>query len=359
MESFGGYFLNFHSETLNLLGNLEEHTRTDYFFRNFVSSTRGTIYSLESILANSTGWPLFSNTPKRFVQQKSAVASPFKNAGYETIFIIAGKINWRNINELLPNLYFDRLIGSSVICKDFPEAVDKTWGIPDEFLYKEIMKLLNEQSSKPKLICALTTLNHTPYEIPSDYKGFPINIPDSLYKIIIANKEIAQLVFKSYQYSCNSLGEFMSLLKASSHAGSTIVGATGDHNSYTLFPFESNQNQPVDKHAVPFYLYLPEIYKQNKNATSNRAGSHKDIFPTIICNALSNQKYFCAGNNLLEPEGSNTIYFGDNGNFIYALPETPHEKVMKRSRARRLLLQYYFSDYYLKNKGIRAVKNKE
>jgi hypothetical protein len=350
IESFGGYFLNFHSPRMNLLGKLEEHIRTDYFFRNFVSSTRGTIYSLESILSNSTGWPLFSNTPKRFVQQRSSVAFPFKNAGYETIFVTAGKINWRNINELLPNLYFDRLIGSSVICKDFPETVDNTWGIPDEFLYREIMKLLNEKSSKPKLICALTTLNHTPYEIPSDYKGFPINIPDSLYKIIIANKEIAQLVFKSFQYTCNSLGEFMTTLKASTHAGSTIVGATGDHSSYTLFPFEANQNQPVDKHAVPFYLYLPEIFKQNKNANSNRAGSHKDIFPTIICNTLSNQRYFCAGNNLLEPEDRNTIYFGDNGNFIYALPETPREKVEKKSTARRQLLEYYFSDYYSKNK---------
>jgi phosphoglycerol transferase MdoB-like AlkP superfamily enzyme len=324
-----------------------------------VSSTRGSIYSLESILSNSTGWPLFSNSTKRFVQQESSVALPFKNAGYETIFVTAGKVNWRNINELLPNLYFDRLIGSSVICKDFPEAVEKTWGVADEFLYKEIMKLLDEKNSKPKLICAFTTINHTPYEIPSDYVGFPINIPDSLYKIIIANKEIAQLVFKSYQYSCNSLGEFMTALKSSSHSDSTIVGATGDHNSYTLFPFESDQNQPLDKHGVPFFLYMPEIYKQNKDVDINRAGSHKDIFPTIICNVLSGQRYFCSGDNLLEKVDSSHIYFGDNGNYIYALPETPNEKVEKRSTARRQLLEYYFSDYYLKNKVNQTVNSKE
>jgi hypothetical protein len=350
MESFGGYFLNFHSQTLNLLGKLEEHIQTDYFFKNFISSTRGTIYSLESILINSTGWPLISDTPKRFVQQPSSIAFPFKNAGYETIFITAGKINWRNNNELLPNLYFDRLIGNTLIRKDFPEAVDYTWGVSDDFLYKEIMKLLNEKSSTPKLIFALTTCNHTPFKIPPDYKGFPINIPDSLYKMIIANKDIAQLVFKSYQYSCNSLGEFMTTLKASSHAGTTIVGATSDHNSYALFPFESDLNQPADKHLVPFYLYLPELYKQNKNATSNRAGSHKDIFPTIICNALSNQRYFCAGNNLLEPENNN-IYFGDNLDFIYALSGTPPEIVEKKSTARRQLLEYYLSDYYQKKPG--------
>ncbi len=350
MESFGGYFLNFHSQTLNLLGKLEEHTRTDYFFKNFISSTRGTIYSLESILSNSAGWPLLSNTPKRFIQQSSSVAFPFKNAGYETIFITAGKINWRNNNELLPNLYFDRLIGNTLIRKDFPEAIDYTWGISDEFLYKEILKLLNEKSSKPKLICVLTTCNHTPFEIPDDYEGFPINIPDSLYKTFIANKEIAQLIFKSYQYSNNCLGEFMTNLKASSNAGTTIVGASGDHNNYSLFPFETEMSQPVDKHLVPFYLYLPEAYKQNKNATSNRAGSHKDIFPTIICSALSNQRYFCAGNNLLEPENNNNnIYFGDNLDFIYALPETSPEKVEKKSIARRLLIEYYFSDYYQKN----------
>lgn len=356
MESFGAYFLNFHSPSMNLLGKLEEHIKSDYFFTNFVSSTRGTIYSLESILANTTGYPLISNNSKRFVKQPSSVAYPYKNAGYETIFITSGKINWRNINELLPSLYFDSLIGSNVICNDFPEAEEREWGVSDDFLYKEIMKILNEKSSKPKLICALTTQNHTPYDIPKHSIGLPLKIPDSLYNIIIANKEMTGLVFKSYQYSCNSLGEFMSILKTSSYANNTIVATTGDHNSYTLFPYEESQNQPMDKYAVPFYLYMPDIYKQNTNVNLKIAGSHKDIFPTIICNSLSNQGFFCVGENLLASSDSSIINFGDNRSFIYASPETSKEKVESKSIARRLLIDYYLSDFYLQNQ-IHKVKN--
>lgn len=346
MESFGGYFLNFHSESLNLLGELEKHIGSDYFFRNFLSSTTGTIYSLESIVSNTTGWPLLSNTSKRFIPQTSSIAYPFKTAGYETIFLTAGQSNWRNLNELLPSMYFDKVLGSSFICKDIPGAREKTWGVADEFLYKEIFKMLDEKPRRPRMIFALTTMNHTPYEFPSTYKGYPINIPDSLSKIIIANKDIAELVFKSYQYSTNSFGEFMTALKSSSHSKNTIVGATGDHNSYTLFPLEVDIAQVSRNYSVPFYLYLPESLKQNKYANCDRAGSHKDIWPTIIPNALSGQRYFSVGNNLLEADSSKSFYFGDNLYAIYQNPWTASEDADRVSKARRQLIEYYFSDYY-------------
>ena len=354
MESFGGYFLNYNSKTLNLLGNLDEHAKTDFFFRNFISSTRGTIYSLESILTNSVGLPIISNTSRRFIKQSSSVAFPFKNSGYETIFITTGKINWRNLNELLPNLYFERLIGSSVIQKDFPEAVFYTWGLEDKFLFREIMKVLEENTLKPKMIFAMTTNNHIPFRIPEDYEGFPVNIPDSLYRIFISNNDIAQTVFKSYQYSCNCLGDFMSQLKATKHGLKTIVGATGDHNNYSLFPFETEWNQPADQHLVPFYLYIPEAYLLNAVTDITRYGSHKDIFPTIIAHSLSNQRYFSAGNDLLGTDDN--IYFGDNLGLIYASPKISVEKLEMISSARRQFLQYYFSDYYKKREKILSIK---
>jgi len=66
MESFGGYYLNFHSKELNLLGEFENHYYNDCHFENFLSSTRGTIFSLESILLNTRGWPALSNSSMRF-----------------------------------------------------------------------------------------------------------------------------------------------------------------------------------------------------------------------------------------------------------------------------------------------------
>lgn len=348
MESFGGYFLNFHSQKMNLLGSLEKHLNEDYFFRNFLSSNNGTIYSLESIVTNSTGWPLISNTSQRFYPQESSIAYPFKMAGYETIFITTGSSNWRNLHELLPSMYFDRILGSSYIKKNFPEAQEKTWGVSDEYLYKQIMSMLNEKSSKPKLIFALTTINHTPYEFPSTYKGYPIQIPDSIKKVIIANADLAHTVFKSYQYGCNSLGDFISDLKAGANAQTTIVGATGDHNSYTLFPLESELGKGYENYRVPFYLYLPESLKQNKHATSDRYGSHKDIWPTIIPHALSGQRYFTLGNNLLEPDSVGSFFYGENERVSLAPEDVSKAIIDGKINARRALIDYYFSDHHLK-----------
>ncbi len=124
-ESFGNYYLKFHSKDLNLLGDFEKHIKEDLFFQNFLSSTRGTIFSLESILLNKN-YPPLSDTKERFNTYKSSVAFPFYKAGYETIFITGGKIAWRNLNEMLPNQYFSESYGQSVILKNIKGSSTNT-----------------------------------------------------------------------------------------------------------------------------------------------------------------------------------------------------------------------------------------
>jgi len=53
MESMSNHFLNFHSKDCNLLGALEPHFKSDIVFRNFQSSSNGTIYTLENNILNS------------------------------------------------------------------------------------------------------------------------------------------------------------------------------------------------------------------------------------------------------------------------------------------------------------------
>jgi phosphoglycerol transferase MdoB-like AlkP superfamily enzyme len=340
MESFGGYYFNFHSEKLNLFGSLEPHLNEGILFSNFLSSTQGTIYSLENILINKNH-PILSNSNRRFDSFKSSIAFPYVNAGYTTTFITGGKLGWRNLQDFIPNQYFQKSYGKAKILKTNPSATTNTWGVYDEYLFDDIFNQLNNKN--PQLIVALTTTNHTPYEIPSDYKPYSLEISDSLKNAIMANEDIAEANFKTYQYTNDCLGKFLTQLKASEFAENTIVAVSGDHNSYALFPLHNSTMEKKDNYIVPFFLSIPEKYKKALHINEDRYGSHKDIFPTLINISLSNQKYFSLGNNLFSPTLADSLFYGINDYFYFGDPKMPPALLDKKVNARNILNDYYFA----------------
>lgn len=344
MESLGSYYLNFHSEELNLLGEFEQHLYKDYYFRNFLSSTRGTIFSLENIMINRN-WPSISKTPMRFKSFSSSVARPFYKAGYETFFISGGQIGWRNLQEFLPNQYFKQVYGKVAIMKRNKQAKQNTWGVYDEYLFDDIFNQLESNIELPKMICAMSTTNHTPYEIPDTYKPYSSIVSDSIKNMIISNKDIAEKSFMAYQYSSDCLGKFLTKLKNSPFANNTIVAVTGDHNSYTLFPYDNKGVKEIEKHRVPLYIYLPKALRKDVyKSYQYRFSSHKDIFPTLCNLTLSNQSYFSFGNNLFNDTLPDSSFYGVNLNYYVGEPTFSRSKLTKIVRARTALLEYYFAD---------------
>ncbi len=341
MESFGGYYLNFQSKELNLLGSLEPHLKEDILFKDFLSSTQGTIYSLEHIFINKN-FPVISGTNRRFESFKSSVAYPYLQAGYQTTFVSGGKISWRNLEEFLSYQYFQKVYGQTKIMKNNSKAKTNTWGVYDEYLFDDIFNQLEQNNTKPQLICALTTTNHTPYELPFTYKPYSIKISDSINNLIIANKELAEANFKAYQYSNDCLGRFLTKLKASKYADNTIVAVTGDHNSYALFPINNSSLEEKDNHIVPFYLYIPKKYQNNLIVNQNRIGSHKDIFPTLINLSLSNKAYFSLGDNLFSNK-PDSLFYGVNEKYYLGHPTFPRDQLNRKVNARRILSEYYFA----------------
>ena len=340
MESFGGYYLNFHSEKLNLFGSLEEHLDEGVLFTNFLSSTQGTIYSLENIVINKNN-PIVSNTNKRFESFKSSIAFPYVNAGYKTTFITGGKLGWRNLQDFIPNQYFKESYGKAKILKTNSKATTNTWGVYDEFLFEDIFNQLDNKS--PQMIFALSTTNHTPYEIPSDYKSYPISISDSLKQAIMANEDIAEANFRAYQYANDCLGKFLTKLKSSEFSENTIVAVSGDHNSFALFPLHNSVMEEKDNHIVPFFLSIPEQYKKSLHINEDRYGSHKDIFPTLINLSLSNQKYFSLGNDLFDKTKADSLFYGINDYYYFGDPKMPKTLLDKKVNTRKILNSYYFA----------------
>jgi phosphoglycerol transferase MdoB-like AlkP superfamily enzyme len=294
MESMSNNNLYYHSTTLNLYGSLEKHLQEDYFLRNFLPSGNGTINSLEGIMVNT---PVTSLAQSEYnsVAYESSVALPFYNAGYETTFITGGKFGWRNINEFIPHQYFKVVESKDNVLKNIPGSTECEWGVYDQYLFDYVLKKLKEATT-PQMIFVLTTTNHTPFHLPASYKPYPIQLTDTLKSELITDESMAVKNLTNLQYSNDCLGKFMDAIKASPLNEQTIVAASGDHNNLMLFNF--NESQLFFQRSVPLYLYIPKHLRPS--APMREWGSHKDIFPTLVHLALSNEKYFNAGNNLFD-----------------------------------------------------------
>ena len=63
-------------------------------------------------------------------------------------------------------------------------------------------------------------------------------------------------------------------------------------------------------HGVPFYLYVPNEYRAAAQYQPNRAGSHKDIVPTLYALSLSQAQYYQTGCNLTAAENTANPFCG-------------------------------------------------
>ncbi len=296
MESMNDYYIDLNTSETNVLGKLESELPNCYVFRNFLSASKGTIYSLEGILVGTPMAPI-SQSVYQNRTLSSSVAKPFKDIGYATSFITGGEMGWRSLDKFVYKQYFDNIEGGSALKKMYPNATNCEWGVHDEFTFKRIHELLKNSNGKPQFVVGFTISNHSPYETPEDYKQYPLTITEEIKSRLKSSPEIANKNLLAYQYSNSCLGQFINEIKNSSLGENTIIAITGDHTNNQLFEF--NDKDLLKKYAVPFILYVPEKYKPTHAVDTKRFGSHKDIFPTIFNLALSNATYLNTGANLL------------------------------------------------------------
>lgn len=302
MESMNDYYFSLNSKETNVLGKLETVLPSCYVFRNFLSASKGTIYSLEGIIAGTPLAPI-SQSVYQNRALSSSVAKPFKEKGYSTSFITGGEMGWRSLDKFIYKQYFDNVEGGSTLKRLYTNASSCEWGVHDEFTFKRIMEILIKSDSIPQFIVGFTISNHTPYETPSGYNKYPLTLQPEVVEKLKVSPEMAQSNLLAYQYANSCLGQFIEDIKNSPLGENTIIVATGDHTNNQLFEFADKDL--LKKYAVPFIIYVPEKYKVKHSVDTERFGSHKDIFPTVFNLALSNAKYLKTGNNLFSLDKSN------------------------------------------------------
>ena len=168
------------------------------------------------------------------------------------------------------------------------------------FRYAEEELARAEKSGTPVFIMMMSVTNHPPYRLPAPHqaKNFRLDEQEQKRLANLASGKELNEIFNTFRYSNDQLGRFIGKVKTI--APDTIIAATGDHNMRAIGYPESAD--AALGHSVPFYLYVPQAYRGSAEYHPERAGSHKDILPTLYNLSLSKSRYYQTGCNLTAPQ---------------------------------------------------------
>jgi len=302
VESGGLPIMKYQSKKFNIMGRLEKHFKEDTLFTNFISASNGTIVSLEPLLLNITARPNSTSLGQSKYQYTSftqAAAKVYEKAGYETHFVYGGDLKWRNVGKFMSLQGFKYQAGKIDIADALHVDVEKVshdWGVFDQYAYDYVIKLLKE-SKKPQFIFLLTTNNHPPFKTPKEYKHASLIAPQDLEEKMVGDRELTQKRLLDYQYALDMAGRFMDGIKESYLKNNTVVAITADNN--TIEGRIRYKDEITTSKKIPFYLYAPKSIK-TLHVDTTLASSHKDLFPTLYNQTLSNINYTAVGKNLFD-----------------------------------------------------------
>ena len=302
MESMGrDQFMSHVPGKNDTLGRLSGELHDAWVFRNGLTIGPGTFPALEGILFDTPYSPLSQSRYGHLPFPFSKVL-PFREAGYEVVFVTGGDANWRGLRESLPRHGFDKVYGDAAIHEAYPEAEIGTWGIGDEWMFKFAKRLMDERrgSAKPLLLVLLSTSNHPPHEVPDGRKSLPVN-PDFLPQVIERDKPRSEFtkMLQTYQYASDWLGWFVGSLRKEGALANTIVASTGDHNARFKYP---PQGALHHQFGVPILFWVPAGIRETlPKIDQNQWVTERDIFPTLSALALGKKPLPEEGRNLSLP----------------------------------------------------------
>ncbi|MEA3331238.1 MAG: LTA synthase family protein [Campylobacterota bacterium] len=341
VESFGMPLLDYQSDDFNILGKLKKHFDEDTLFTNFISSSNGTVVSLEPLLLNITARPAstsFAQSAYLNTSFTQASAKVYQDAGYETSFVYGGDLSWRNVGSFMSRQGFDTVEGKAAISSSLDldlDSISHDWGVFDGYTYRYVLEKL-KKATKPQFIFILTTNNHPPYTIPNDYKSNSLKISQDLKEHITGDMDLAQRRFIDYAYAVDMAGEFLDTIKKSSLAKNSVVAITADNNTVEgIMRYEDHYTQTK---RVPFYIYMPDDLRPKEPIDTKVASSHKDIFPTLYNLTLYDANYMAVGTNLLD---KNVLHCGFNDAGVIVAEDGGFKDTKALTKAEQECQEYY------------------
>jgi len=304
MESWSAEPLLYQSPQFDVLGRMAP-TLTDpskaCHFSNFDSAQPGTHPSLEAILFSTPITPLTMGDVGR-KPIPWAIPKVIKDAGYQTLFVTSARSGWRDLNRVLAVQGFDEVVDANTLKEQYPDATLGIWGVWDSYVFKYLHKRLAAQpTDKPIFVFVLTSTNHPPYDLPSDYQRVPRDM--ALWKGETTSDTLL-LNLDTYHYATDLLGGFVQDVQKGPLKANTIVAATGDHNVRS-FGMYADASRRYLQRQVPFVIWGEGLQCGPQLALP---ASHRDMFNTLLPLVGVDGPYINAGRNLLRaPRDTNPL----------------------------------------------------
>jgi len=241
---------------------LDSLCTVSYCFDNIYTAGEHTFNGIFSTLFSYPA--LYRQHPLKKMNHYQGMATTLKKLGYSTSYFTTHDSQFDNVEGFLRANDFDNIISQA----DYPlEEIKTTLGVPDDYLFRYSIPVLNNLSKKHKPFFAayMTASDHGPYYVPEYYKPH--------------TKEVRK---QTVEYADWSLRKFIRLASQTEWFENTIFVFVADHGAAMYVHYDIALNY----HHSPLIIYSP---KHLKPEVFKNIGGQIDIFPTIM--GLLQQKY--------------------------------------------------------------------
>lgn len=266
-------------------------------FRRFYAAGNRTDKGLAALLSSYPGLPRGS---LMMVPGKSrsvpSVSRDLHAAGYRTLFVYGGELEFGSIQAYLRNHQYDVIVGDT----DFePASRSSKWGAPDSVAGSRFVREL-QQATEPFFGVWLTLSSHEPFDIPGtadpgsgDWQG---------------------RYLKALGYADRAIANTIEAMRSEPWWARTLVIVVADHGR-RIIPLDAAA-APQDADAI---YHIPMLWlggALTDTGTREDIASQLDIAPTIrdLAGIAGNGAYPW-GRTLLRPSVDPFAYYGFDGGF--------------------------------------------
>ncbi len=286
MESMSAAKMTRHGNKNNLTPFLDELSKKSIYFEH--TYTCG-FHTFNGIFGTLFSFPaIYRQHSMKKMRRFNGISSTLKARDYQTIYFTTHDGQFDNVEGFLIDNEFDRVVSQ----KDYPsDKIETTLGVPDDFLFKFSIPILDDLSNKNKPFFAafMTASDHGPYFIPDYFTPH--------------TDEVKQQIV---EYADWSIKEFLKEASSKTWFYNTYFVFVADHGD----PLNPQYDIPLDYYHTPLIIYAPEIIDSAR--TVSKLASQMDVFPTIM--GLLKQSYLnnTLGIDLLNESRPYTVINGDD-----------------------------------------------
>jgi len=256
MESMSAAKMTRHGNPNNLTPFLDSLSGKSIYFENFYTAGKHTFNGVFSTLFSFPA--LLRQHPMKEIMKYDGISSTLLANDYTTTYFTTHDSQFDNVEGFFRANGFQNIISQA----DFPASeIKTTLGVPDDYLFRYSIPVLNEISKKGKPFFAtfMTASDHGPFYIPEYFT------PKS--------SEVRQQIV---EYADWSLQRFITLCSQEAWFDNTIFVFTADHGA----ALDAKYDIALNYFHSPLIFFAPEIF-HNDTVYKNMA-SQIDVYPTLM-----------------------------------------------------------------------------